>query len=251
MSDFTGNLKKQQNYLHSDENKVICRPFIHECQRLSEIAIQYSNQCKIIYDRLCNEVMREEHSTGGEALHRGYYCPSPTLDIVVGKGNRGRLLKRLTVNSKPIYRFGFNSNSELTIVDALHLNSHEIIIRDGRVETGIAFSINLEIETLSECVYCHNQIVSYIFCGYDSYDRRIYEYRKETYKYSKEGLTEVDQYDFLNSKNAPMLQHERYIFRHDGDGCLSNYMCMEFEGEAVKDSCWKDRVFDIRIKRKV
>ena len=35
-----------------------------------------------------------EFGRGGREMDRGYYCPSPILDFLVGGLNRGRLLKR-------------------------------------------------------------------------------------------------------------------------------------------------------------
>ncbi|WP_169007344.1 hypothetical protein [Faecalispora jeddahensis] len=249
--NYLDDLKKLENYLRSDENKNICKPFLLECQRFSDIARHYGGKSQALYEELISKVISEEYSTGGELLHRGYYCPSPILDIIVGNSSRGKILKRLTSKSKPTYRYRFDGNNNIIIINYIHLNCDEIIIRKGELETGIAFSKDFGIHTLSECNYCDSQITSYIYCLYDSSKNSVVEYRKENYSYSEEGLEAVDIFKFLNSKSSPILQHDQYHFQHDENGYLSKYTVINYEGEHVKPSAWDNHIFNITIQRKV
>lgn len=250
-NDYFEDFKKTQKYLRSEENKLSCQPYVHECQRLAEVANQYRDKCHLLYNELSSNVVKYEYSSGGEVLHRGYYCPSPILDIVVGNGNRGKLLKTLTAKSKPTYKYGFDSQNELVVVNVLHLDESEIIIRQGNTETGVWFSKDFDINVLSESYYHNNQISSYIFCRYNSFENHVFDYRKEEYRYSAEGLEVADIFRFFNDKKAPILQHEQYHFQHDDEGYLSKYTVAEYDGEFVKDSMWQDHVYSARIKRKV
>lgn len=249
--NFVKSSKELQHYLHSDENKLICRPYMLECQRFSEIALLYSNKCHLIFNSLNSNTVCYAYSVGGEALHRGYYCPSPILDIVVGNCSRGKLLKRVTEKSKPTYRYGYDSNNEIITVDQIYLDSNEIIVRQGQIETGILFTKDFGINTLSECIYNGKQLTSYAFCLYSAYEKRVVEYRKEEYQYSAAGLDKANSFIFLNDKKAPILQHEQYHFQHDSEGYLSRYTVIHYEGELIKPSVWDGHVFDVKIRRKV
>lgn len=243
-------IKKYKKYLRSEENKLKCKYYMLDCQRLAETANLYKDRCQLLYDELSNSVNKYEFSSGGEVLHRGYYCPSPIIDIVVGNGKRGKNIKALNAKSKPTYRYGFDSQNNLILVDILHLNEKEIIISNGNIETGICFSNDFGITALSESHY-ENQIVSYVYCSYSSFANCVGDYRKEVYQYSSEGLEVFDMFYFFNNKHAPILQHEQYHFQHDDNGYISKYTVTEYDGENIKDSMLQGHEFHPIIKRKV
>lgn len=222
--------------------------FILECKRLAEIAEQYHEECKSIYNRLKSEAIREEFSVGGEKLHRGYYCPSPIFDIVVGNVNRGKLLKRLTARIKPVYKYSFDRDGSLIIAE--HGSEKEIIIRHSGVEIGILFVGNSHIDAVSECIYDGEKIQSYVFGLYDEGEKCISEYNKESYEYSANGLETVDWFRFTNYLNRQILEHEKYHFIHK-DGYLSQYTVVEYDGDMPKDTIYNNRIFDVNIKRLV
>lgn len=243
--------KTYQKYLHSDENKLICQPFVSECRQFADIARRYGDKCQLLYEELSSNVVDFKYSTGGEVLHRGYYCPSPILDIVIGNGKRGKLIQRLTAKSKPTYRYGFDSQNELIVINILHLDESEIIIQQGEKKTGIWFSRDFDITGLSMCIYDNNKISSYVFCHYYPFENRIVDYRKEEYMYSAVGLDRVDTFNLHNDKKAPILQHEQYCFQHDNEGYLSKYTVKQYKGESIQPTSWDDHIFEVKIKRKV
>lgn len=221
--------------------------FIIECNRLAEIVEQYRGECQLIYERLKNEAVREKFAVGGEKIHRGFYCPSPIIDVV-GNANRGKLLKRLTARSKPTYRYSFDRDGRLIIAE--HGGYKEIIIRRDDVETGILFTKKWGIYAVSECIYNGEKIQSYVFGLYDEGEKCINEYSKETYEYSENGLETVDWRRFSNYLGRQTLEHEKYHFSHK-DGYLSQYKVVEYDGDTPKDSVYNDRVFDVYVKRLV
>lgn len=240
-----------KNDLSSNKNKMSLNPFVLECQRFSELAMRYNGQYHSLNIKLSKEIVTEEYSTGGELLHRGYYCPSPILDIVVGNCNRGRLLKHLTRKNKPSYRYGFNNEGKLILVDQINLNSHEFIFYNNESEIGITFLGNDGIQSLSECKSCNHQIQSYIFCLYHPVENHIIEYVKEDYAYSETKLCKTNVYRFVNERDGLLLRREEYAFKHDSDGYLSHYTVTEYDGNSIKPSIWDGHEFDIKIKRKV
>ena len=244
-------------YQRSDENRARCEPYAAECQRLAELAAAYGDQCRFLQDKLEKEVVREEHAIGGEVMHRGYYCPSPVQDIVIGNCNRGKLLKRMTVRSKPTYKYGFNADSELIIAYTISEVGivPEIIIRQDQTEIGIKFLENFGIQEISESIYRNGKIVSYIHAPYQpclnsSYGSDVTQFIREDYTYSAKGLQTADFYDFLNV-NVPILTHWQYHFQHNDEGFLSSYTIAEYEKDTCKQPVWDGHVYDISIKRKV
>ncbi len=221
----------------------------HEFEHGLQIAEMYSEKIPFLYDEIKRNVFREEYGKGGELLHRGYYCPSPIFDIVVGNVSRGRLLKRPTSNSNPTYRYGFDDNGNLLTV--IHPNGTEIIIRQGEMEIGIDFDAENEIQAICWCIFSNGTIQSYVFSLYHSFEKKIAEYRRENYIYSKNGLTSVDWYECVYDGKRPIMIHDKYHFIHDGEGFLSQYTVDEYDWEVSKDSVWKDHVFEVRTKRRV
>ena len=255
IDEYEEKLKQYEQYLRSDENKLYCQPYVRECERLAEIAARYKDNCQQLYNELKETVVRYEYAVRTKVLHRGFYCPSPVQDIVIGNCNRGKLLKRLTARSRPTYKYGFDSHNELVVVEILPVEksfgAKEIILRSGNTETGLCFSINDGISALSECRYHDGQLISYINCVYLPFDERVSEYMKEEYSYSAEGLETANLYSFLNNEKAPIMVHDQYRFKHDKEGFLSKYTSVDFEGDTVKDSVWNDHEFTVYIKRKV
>lgn len=222
--------------------------FILECKRLARIAEQYRGECNAIYERLQGEMVREEFAVGGEKIHRGFYCPSPIFDIVIGNANRGKLLKRLTARSKPTYKYSFDREGRLVIAECSSYK--EIIISRDGAEIGILFAGSSHITAISECIYDGDKIQSYVFGLYDEGEKCISEYNKEIYEYSENGLETVDWFRFTNYPGRQILEHERYHFIHK-DGYLSQYTVVEYDGDVPKDSFYSNRVFDVRVKRLV
>lgn len=245
-------LEQLKHYLMSDENLRRCRPYISECHRLTEIIKRFDTNYRSIYHELNSKVRKEEYSVGGETIHRGFYNPSPVTDIVLGNSNRGKLLKRMTSKSKPVRKYMFDDLRNLILVEnfPLHFGCNEIIIRQDEIEKGISFDKN-GIQALSECTYCGNQILSYVFCLYNTYENRVVDYTKESYEYSESGLSDVHIVRFLNSPEARILRQDKYRFRHDAEGYLSQYSIVEKDDGISKNLEWTDDWFDVKIKRKV
>ena len=69
------------------------------CEELNTIDRQYRGSVQEIYEEGLRQVVRRQYARGGCTLQRGYYCPSPVLDIIAGNKDRGRLLKNSPENS--------------------------------------------------------------------------------------------------------------------------------------------------------
>ena len=213
---------------------------ISTIQRLENLAAQHKDQYRCLKAQLEKEVVREEFSTGGETIHRGYYCPSPVQDIIVIGSKRGRLLKRLTEKSKPTYKYGFNAKGEMLFAKNLHygfdFETIELMVRQEHTEIGITFSEEFGIQEVSECVYSNGKLVSYAH----GFGPRL---RKEDYTYIENGPLEVNIYDYCG-----LTQHYKYNFQRDEEGYLQSFSLLEYNSNP---NAVEGGIHDIKIRRKV
>jgi len=251
--------EEQKRYLRSNKNLEICKPYILECERLANVVKEYVPLLQTLKDKLNQEIATEEYSTGGEVLHRGFYCPSPIIDIVIGNSKRGRILQRMTQESKPTYKYGFNADGELILVTNIIYDINaigtEIIIPNDNKEIGISFQDccgERKIGRISECIYHDDQLVTYIEGAYCSFEDRVFSLKKEEYLYPDKSLETAFMYFFTNDKVRPILTHQEYRFKHDNEGYLLCYVSIDHPGSSSREEpFWNGQVYDVRIKRKV
>lgn len=213
----------------------------------------YLNQCRRIMEEISQNVVRKEYSVGGVQMHRGYYCPNPIMDIITTNVNRGRLLKKLTVRSKPSYEYGFNSDNQLLTIR--RPQDTEFIIREREgVELGILFDEKHpeypDVKGISECIYNQGKIQTYIYQVYHYYSPQFDIYRRIEYTYSEEGLSEAEWYEH---GARGYTSHNKYFFKHDEEGYLTHMRGEEY-GEffgKVSEPRIGDKFFEVAIKRKI
>lgn len=225
---------------------------LQEIHRLTATIQEYKNKYSSIFDQLCAQAVRQEFSTGGEGMHRGYYCPSPIADIVIGNNNRGRLLKRPSSRSRISYVYFFNRENQIVAVEIPNRNAREVLLHEDEKELGFEFS-QYGLKSVSECIYYAGRIQSYALGMINSYANTVIEYTCEEYQYSESGL-ETAACVILTKmpSREPICQHLEYHFRHQSDGYLSQYTVTEFDEDSAKrDSIWSNHSFDVCIKRKI
>lgn len=215
--------------------------------RLNSIFEEYKPNCKSIYKKAIKQAYKKEYAIKGEYLHRGYYCPSPIADIIVGNAPRGKLLKRVTSRSKPTYEYEFNKQGEIVIArnlcrDTLESQNIEIILHKDRCHIGILFYLDkneyITIESINESVYDKsNRITS--FAKGIIYNSKIQEAECEIYSYNEFGLKTVECYSWIGNSYTG----DKYTFEHDIEGNLSEYIC--------EPSMFPDEKYKVNIKRKV
>lgn len=182
---------------------------------------------------------KEEFASNARFLHRGYYCPSPIQDKLVGNAKRGKLVRRKTEKTKITHRYLFDSSNRLIIVEAFLPDGNkktEYLVYKGNVVNGYAFDNWGTLVGVSEESYCNNIIQSY-FCAscfnheLDRIDWGITNIHYETYSYNDTGLEEADFYlsNFLNSgvkspeEADTLIQGGRYKFVCKDNEIISFY----------------------------
>lgn len=239
--------------------------FGSECIRIESIIKTYSPKCEECFARVAAQTITEQYCYGGD-IHRGFYNPSLIEDIIVGNAKRGRLTKKLKINSQPDYVYGFDEQNKLITVTGRY--GREFIIYNNACQIGITFD-KYGIVAVCESEYENNMLKSYTYYMCNSDDSTVIDLRREVYTYSKNELA-VDVYSFLNYKNTEMekmlaecfkdcpythqkecnFDHTRYIFSTDGE-YLKTYTIEEYDGDEKIPSMWDNRVFKIGKKRRI
>lgn len=207
------------------------------------------------YAELLNATERKpldvKYARGGEILHRGYFCPSPVFDIVIGGASRGRLLKTQKSAATADYCYFFKKD-KLVRVDSYAvfegkgrvLYSREFIQRDGNIEVALLYEFwagNLIIlRGMTICEYVpqrkpkqsSEKLLRYIHVfGYPYYAEEIgmpfskalsksLIIREETYSYNSDGLLVCST---LNEIFRDSIQMSAYAFNHNDKGEIVSY----------------------------
>jgi hypothetical protein len=199
------------------------------------------------------KVVREEYGVGGACFHRGFYCPSIVMDLIIGNATRGRAQKTKPKNGRLVRTFGFDENNELILVN--NPDRTEYIFRAAQSEVGVTvdhYGGMNRISEISVCTYEYGRISSYIYalCGFyeDPPRKRIIELNVEDYQYGTDALI-VNRYckwEFHNNS----CKHKRYTFAIH-DGYLTSYTVEDFDPNGIVRPFWKDHVFSVDVKRKI
>lgn len=189
-----------------------------------------------------------EYGYGGEALHRGCYCPSPVIDIVIGGGNRGRLSKRRNEGKGSDYIYYKDKDGRLVMVDTYAdfggpekvLYDREFIIYEqGRtVAPQFEFmkgSKQKGMVSLSLCDYTEGRIHQYrrLYMPSHTEDGSLVKHMEqrmlfaEDYIYGSSGLLERAVIGNMLPGISPWISSEFTCkFYHDEAGFLRAYQVM-------------------------
>ena len=156
--------QKLEELYKSEEYQKNCQRFQAECNRLATIAQSLLKQKDLLKESCDANTVRREYASQSRYLHRGFYCPSPVLDKIIGNAKRGRILKRTTSASKPTHEYGFDASGRLlwcTSFDRGSVLSIEYLIYDEASVYGITFN-TFGIEAITEEIYDGGRLVRYI-----------------------------------------------------------------------------------------
>lgn len=133
----------------------------------------YKDNLDELYIGAENNVVRKEYGRGGEVIHRGFYCPSPVQDIIVGNCNRGKLVKN--PRKQPDYEFGFDRDDRLILVKQFCVYNNnippttELLFYDSDEVNSILYQkddkYSFRISQLTRCVYENGSIKTYDSAG--------------------------------------------------------------------------------------
>lgn len=215
---------------------------IDELNRLAE---RYNISCAVLYEEYRNKVMSWQYGRGGKGgIHRGWYCPSPIRDLVIGGINRGKLLKRMPQRGKPAdHEYGFDAGGQLIIVDGPYSDLHsgpyyrEVILDDGMRTVGLRIGVGLhgaydELCGISLCTYKNDKIKEYIAAFFhNARANKIESFDREQYQYGENGELLAATWERFNiHPPVPLLRKVTYHFFYDSEGRMSHYTAQADDG---------------------
>lgn len=235
---------------------------LSEKNRLAEKVDYYTPLLKDLRNLAVKSAVRKEYSNNESGMYRGYYCPSPVDDLIIGGCRRGKLLKRITKRTNPEREYLFDSNNRLVAVNSLldwKAVHTEVLIYEDNLVTGIDIdNYDNSISEISECTYgSDNKRKSFLTASISSnkaIKTTIEEIELEKYSYDESGLKEIEIISYFKSykvikrmlknaiENNPTLEaklelpdcdtsYQRYIFYHDNDGFIDKYVIINPYGD--------------------
>ena len=187
----------------SPEYHANCRHFSQECARLQNVARDLYVRKEALQAYCEAATVRKEYASGS-TLHRGYYCPSPTYDIIVGNTKRGKLLKRLTVVSKPSHEYGFDANGKLLYCKWIRkgktIYTEYLVYEDDRI-FGLTVSCGGDLSYFTEELWSDGKLTDYsngLFLPKDG-EYFCIEISQEHYTYDVQGLSACEMHRFMQT----------------------------------------------------
>lgn len=234
MSDaFIDGLKsKIQQLENSPEYQENCRKFSEECDHLEAVAAKLLPRRDEL-EQLCRErTVRQEFASGSD-LPRGFYCPSPCVDLIVAGTHRGKLLKRVTSRSHPSHEYGFDCDGRLLYCKPDGGATEYLVYEDDRTY-GIAFFPVGDMledsmpEYFTEEIYGNGKLLRYTHCLFQPPIPSVQTLRctnmdAEFYHYDSKGLCGCDMYTFFRrfGKLPPALKGIPFasLLKHPSYSC--------------------------------
>lgn len=211
-----------------DECEARTRQLIVQAQRFlkSEKDREYRN----------TEISKTEICTGAN-IHRGYYCPSPVFDLLVGNTHRGRLLHRPNCRTRPSHTYHFGAQGELLYVESP--GTVEYLVRERSSRYGYSFAtyglvaVTMEVFRDGKISECLRSLVS-PYALKEGLLRGDATY--ETYSYEGDRIAICDQY-FVVFGHPEIVNMEKYRLRYEEDHVTGFWFLREDGSLRFEEPC--------------
>lgn len=219
-------------------------------QIISVYEINKDNICRMA--NMLDEIATHTEIGSASDLHRGYYCPSLTYDIVVGNVKRGKLLKRLSPKSKRYYIYGFDDSNRMLWCKEFSnkvLVSVEYLVYVEDYRYGFKFSTHHPLFAVTQEKIQNGRIQNYLYGhGFRDGTELVWvEWQEENYAYDEIGLKTCDVY---RVRPAVLdLTHDVLKFTRD-NGYLRSYYRETLIGFEETEVLRTSPVYEVIPKRK-
>ena len=173
-----------------------CRLFTEKCVQLFETAQRLIPEYDALQAACQKHTVREELAVQCRYLYRGFYCPSPVYDLIVGNARRGNILKKPNKKSKPTHRYGFDDSGRLIWCQNNEHKCYEYLVYEGSQVYGLSFDATGTFLSISEETYAGGNLISFYVA--DFYAAHPFEciLKAELYEHDNLGLCTTKLFDF-------------------------------------------------------
>ena len=240
-----------ERWRRSPEYTKICATQKMECERLAQIAQLIYADIDDIEASAKRLTARTEAATESD-IHRGVYCPSPILDIVIGNLSRGRILKRNPASGKAGYQFQFDREGSLLSAESLCANMPNVIEyivhHEDRIY-GLTVNPLYGPVFISEETFAAQKLIHYRYANLISEKNELQclSLHSESYFYDDFGLKFSERLDYQAVMNSVDIWH--YEFERK-NGYLTTFKAIEKPFERNAEILSALPTYIVRVKRK-
>ena len=210
-----------------------------ECQGLENLAHMFLSRIPELSQAYTSETVRVEYATGS-TLRRGFYCPSPVFELIVGNTKRGKISHRKPATAKHWHMYGFNRNNNLLWCREYYNGNasytEHLIYENSHVYAVQAEAHSGRLSRFTDEFYEKGQLTKLMF-GMFGIDGECQELLTETYQYDNEGIVACTWHsivlppksipDFLEPfashlPRDPIVRRNHYTF-HRENGLVCGY----------------------------
>lgn len=268
------NLKKEilLNCSDFENHEINCyNDLDKECiymNKISKTVLKYSNLFSVNF---FGDVVRIERDIKSN-LYCGYYCPSPTCDILIGGLKRGKISTRGKIYT---HEHGFDNDNKLIFTKTFstketdesmtyYMYFENLVLQvtfdaeNELIEMAISrYKSNNIVSYCKACVYTFNKTMidrfdfaeCYMYKNNQLYKQKSYDYRFSRYRKYDESECDIDENDERFSKEFNRYFDENYIvdcrnmdsakffdiifFMYDKNGYVTNYKYFDIKNNEL------------------
>lgn len=203
----------RQKWEQSEAHANLCAQERNKYNRLYKKGYQLFQNADCILSEAKANAVDAEFAVKGD-IHRGVYCPSPILDLLVGGLHRGRILKRVTAASKITHKYYYDQYGQLLYVESMILDGGiEYLVREGDTLWGVSLDCKGNLSAISEETFLEGRLQRYTYAEIASNEETVdcYQMCSEEYSYDEQGLCSCLRTEYIPMCNEISKMH-RYTF---------------------------------------
>ena len=231
----------------------VLESFFKKRKEAQQIYNRYNKRILSFFALAEKNVVKKEFSRGGECLHRGFYCPSPVLDIVIGGCKRGKLIKK--PRKTPDFEYWFNADNKIILTKKANIPEgfdssaieYELIFNYYDFTESVIFQINpnktVHISGLTKCLYQNKQIQSYDYMSVFDEPFNCNEISNEEFFYNNGRLVSsvLQKYNF----DVRIIFKDIFFYNYNSEGKIVSYTLETWDDSKRIPNVWDDHVFTI------
>lgn len=187
-----------------------------------------------------NKTTNIKYSIQSYCIHRGFYCPSPIEEIVVGGIKRGKLTDKIRKSTKNYYKYYFDKDNHMLAAEEYTSDDFdfspyamEFLIRiNNDIEYGFTFHNKWkEITFVSKSQFENGLIKSYSAGLYDDNPEKMTIQYEKYYYDSNQILTNATFFYNASLSMGFCDRHDYKFIRNKKEEICKYEVTSEFEGD--------------------